>query len=1369
MSEVDILLVDDEDVAREGIADYLRDISGFGVKAFSNGRDLLNHLKSTSEDKYQVLLLDMVLGPPMNGSEVMAHLRQEHPGLPVIVFTGEDPTGGVKAFGRGAYSYLRKPIDLIGLENSIHNLVEQDRVLRKMAQDARMMLNSDICLAWRLNRQERRFQVAAWSGEELDSWYRQNVFLSPDDLATRKFFSRGQPLFLPRVEEAENYKDEHKELAQYNDWTSLISIPLVRDDQIVGLIDSYTHGELKFADDHERERWLRVILPAFAHQATEAVRNANLSKQLQTLQDINQILAGTFNAETAIDLILSKGLELVGTEIGWIYLVDNEQRLVLKGSQGIPRGLVDETREMGAGITGWVAQEKQALRVSNVDLLPKGVSHMPIFGLEIKSEIGVPLRREEQTIGVLVAKSLHPNAFTDDDLEALAALASQAAIVIGRTVLSRHQQRISKLALAEDFQELADYVVEAATELTGAEVALWTIDDKNRQYLRIAAHKSNFDRDYVAQALTPITPGESITGRALEEGRPIYRRDIQNDTGSPSFHNIRVAKENMWHSFMTVPLLGEQEQPLGSLSLYSKEVGKFSEPDAELMSTFANQTAIAFENFQQKQILEQINENTQALLAARESGELLQRVVDKACEVLNADNAVLYEYFEKENEIGVPSVLSGDFRAEDAVKDLGQRALDENSAVHYTIERDQPYYASNAQEYWSELEIPGQANFVKREDIISSAGFPLVSSGECVGVLFVNYRFLRSFPSNTRNTMEFFAGAAALAIERARLNDELEQKNKQLSVLREIYERIMAVGIKDIDKILDLLYEAAAQILDLSNAQVQIAFYSAQDDRVTFPLAVEQDNGEVIDKVRGGEREIEYLEETDENRSVQQFQPRTRREPPGLTEYVIRTRESLLIVEDFEKKASRLGITVWPTFGRLNRPTHSWLGVPMIVKGKVIGIISIQSLEQERAFDRAQQELLQAIANQAAVAIANARLLDKEKSRSRQLQSLQEIGTKITSHLKLEEVLSSVVESACVATSADFATLFAYDFERRAISHGVRWGEVSNKKPSIPGNDGFTASIASFQRPSFVEDVEIVDDHSIRSFVERNKVQSFAGVPLIFDNETVGVLYLNFFDPRSFSSEDKEMISLLSMQAAVAINNAHQFETANWAELGRLAGGLAHRIGNNSGTVRLKIKEVQKSLQDMKRPVPDKTWEALETAQRNNNYLLELSELVFKPFRASKERMAPSNIKLMLNAAIHNADIPQEVKVRRAYQEELPFVKANRFFTEVFLEVITNAVKAMKESQRKELTIRTYYDSDWVEISFTDTGVGIEDDRLPKIFGLFDSGDSKDKHFGFGLWWIRQFLRSVGGDIEVESCYGEGSTFTVKLPREAEQ
>jgi signal transduction histidine kinase len=171
---------------------------------------------------------------------------------------------------------------------------------------------------------------------------------------------------------------------------------------------------------------------------------------------------------------------------------------------------------------------------------------------------------------------------------------------------------------------------------------------------------------------------------------------------------------------------------------------------------------------------------------------------------------------------------------------------------------------------------------------------------------------------------------------------------------------------------------------------------------------------------------------------------------------------------------------------------------------------------------------------------------------------------------------------------------------------------------------------------------------------------------------------------------------------------------------------------------------------------------------KSNQYNLELSDLLFKPFRAAEEPMAATNIALILTSALNNVMIPEDVSVITEIDSAtLPSVKANHFFVEVFLEIISNAVEAMQDVAIKKLVISASSDDSSVSVSFLDSGIGISDEDQEKIFDLFTSRDRKKEssHFGFGLWWVRMFMRDIGGDINVVSRHGEGAMFTLKFTR----
>ena len=250
---------------------------------------------------------------------------------------------------------------------------------------------------------------------------------------------------------------------------------------------------------------------------------------------------------------------------------------------------------------------------------------------------------------------------------------------------------------------------------------------------------------------------------------------------------------------------------------------------------------------------------------------------------------------------------------------------------------------------------------------------------------------------------------------------------------------------------------------------------------------------------------------------------------------------------------------------------------------------------------------------------------------------------------------------------------------------------------------------------------------------------------------------------------------MLETQAVFFNHNAHFLkkqtqlqEQKLWATIGQTAGSLAHRIGNKGGIIRVIITDLFDDLKAIgveDGPIFDK----IKMIERNNQYLLEMSDLLFKPVDASRQDLKRAEINLLVADALHSIDIPSDVDIQVEENiHNLPQVSVNRSFVEVFVEIINNALVAMKASIVKKIIINGQVVNNFVEISFQDTGPGISEDDQETLFDLFDrlpdSSENMGKHRGFGLWWVKSFLSSVGGDLLCKSVMGEGTNFIVQIP-----
>ena len=284
---------------------------------------------------------------------------------------------------------------------------------------------------------------------------------------------------------------------------------------------------------------------------------------------------------------------------------------------------------------------------------------------------------------------------------------------------------------------------------------------------------------------------------------------------------------------------------------------------------------------------------------------------------------------------------------------------------------------------------------------------------------------------------------------------------------------------------------------------------------------------------------------------------------------------------------------------------------------------------------------------------------------------------------------------------------------------------------------------------------------------------SWLGVPMAVGERMIGVIAV--YHPTQdqvYDVDDLEILQALANQAAVAIRAAKVYENLQQEQARRIAGdkfvylgqavdGIAHRINNTLALLPLCVRAIRRHLETVDSYIDSQ----LSMIDRNTRYVLELAEALQKPSRPAE--LGHFDINLLLEDSIRAANIPSDVEVVTTFDESLPTVETPRLLVDVFVELITNAVAAMSESEVKKLEIGSRHSStEFVEVWFTDTGRGIPKESQDRIFELFYTSKKKSTESvgkGFGLWWVRTFLASQGGEIAVDSAPGEGATFRVRL------
>jgi signal transduction histidine kinase len=400
-----------------------------------------------------------------------------------------------------------------------------------------------------------------------------------------------------------------------------------------------------------------------------------------------------------------------------------------------------------------------------------------------------------------------------------------------------------------------------------------------------------------------------------------------------------------------------------------------------------------------------------------------------------------------------------------------------------------------------------------------------------------------------------------------------------------------------------------------------------------------------------------------------------------------------------------------------------------------------------------------------------------------QFRTLHTIDVALTSSLELERVLDMILEKAAELVGAEHGSLRQLDPESGKLVLRAHYGNgwTPEKLAYTPRiGQGIARWVAENRRPYLSPDVR--DDPL--NVVLFEDMRSSISVPLQYGREDpsnpdslLGVLLLESSRVAAFDQQDVELLEALAQEAVIAIQNASQHQkllaeqerrlaAEKWAMMGQAATALAHRINNLMGIVPVSARETMRSLAKLEAPDSERLWIEgnLERIERNARFVLKLSEALFRPFKHSGPT-ARLDVNHLLDEALEAADLSEQIEVIRDFEKQLPMVNCSLLLLDIFLELITNARKAMEDQDQPRLQVSTRSNQDdaglWVVVEIKDTGRGIPAGQMVHLWDMFQQSEDG---LGFGLWWLRTFIERQGGSIKCHSELGKGAAFFVRLP-----
>jgi GAF domain-containing protein/anti-sigma regulatory factor (Ser/Thr protein kinase) len=226
------------------------------------------------------------------------------------------------------------------------------------------------------------------------------------------------------------------------------------------------------------------------------------------------------------------------------------------------------------------------------------------------------------------------------------------------------------------------------------------------------------------------------------------------------------------------------------------------------------------------------------------------------------------------------------------------------------------------------------------------------------------------------------------------------------------------------------------------------------------------------------------------------------------------------------------------------RGVKSLLGTPLLVEGRVTGVLHVGTLTR-REFTDEDVQLLQLAADRVAVAIDHARLFEAERSAAEQLRRLESITDAALSHLASDDLLRALLERLRDALECDAAAVLSVDGDELHPLAGVGLGNWLARSPTVKIGEGFSGRIAKEGRPVAIASVE-QSDLPAPAF-KSSGLASLLGVPLIAGGAVSGVLVIGSFSARRFDPDDVDLLGRAADRIAVAIENARLFQSERTA------------------------------------------------------------------------------------------------------------------------------------------------------------------------------------------------------------------------------
>ena len=670
----------------------------------------------------------------------------------------------------------------------------------------------------------------------------------------------------------------------------------------------------------------------------------------------------------------------------------------------------------------------------------------------------------------------------------------------------------------QDIDSLLSLIVEQAAKLAGAESCAVLLPDEKSEELVFRAALDN-------TVGMRIPWDEGVVSQVLSTGEPEIIKDVSNAPG----HSTRIGEQSgiVTHSLLAIPLLAEGKS-LGVLTAINKIDGDFSITDCELLVSLASyaatslQNALLYDQIQRhaEDLQFEVSKRTEALRKSQDS--LQQRNLElnrlyRASETLffssapeleevakTIVNTILAEFgksncslliAEKGKNVIRRVAVSGPYAEEVSKGELRldgsglvPRAFRSGQVVNISDVRDEPDYVANWKDARSELAIPLQLG------------------EEVIGVIDVQSSELNAFNQDDERLMGIFAERAALAIENVWLFEAERRQRVEAETLREA-SAVVAGSLQQDEAINEILVQLE-HVVPYDSASVQLIGegyleivggrgWPDADDvlGLRFPVPGDNPNSDVIERL-----------------------------------------EAIILDEASQYHESFL------------QPPHShirsWMGVPLIVRDKIIGMLAIDHT-QSNYYTSEHIRMVTAFADLVAITIDNTQLFGRTQSTLAETQMLYDISRTLIQTDNVTELLQRLVDEVAQHLPADRVMLITFDLEAKKVSQFVIGG-LGVVKIVQPEFDELFGGLSGWVLREFKPALSPkgVPDPRENEVAQKRRIEMHCGsiivAPMLIRERAIGTITaINNPEDKDFTQREVNLLETIAGQAAIAMENAN--------------------------------------------------------------------------------------------------------------------------------------------------------------------------------------------------------------------------------------